>query len=406
MLNLAIGSPLEIDYKKCILTRVGAAGHAIYGPYLPLDPGYYAVEFYLRPAEEYTFDEDEVCAEVDVTAESGQLTLVREAVRLSQLKDGAVFVPLTFHNPVRQRFEFRVQVWGQIPLIIEDRLPVIPLKDANSDYLGLLKQARLPDPNDPSLPEVFRQFLSSFLVMHENNALMRVVDGHLIVTLGGVSFYANSKDDIILVAELFLQHVYNFIADGEWCAIDIGMNIGLASLLLAAKPFVREVHAFEPFTETFERARANLRLNPEIAHKISMYNVGLEDKDDDRTVLINEDQPSGAFTTVGWPDGAPHRISLMNAATMLRPIIEAAKARGRDIVVKVDCEGAEFSIFAALDAGGLLEDISAFMVEWHSIDWRKTQHDLAAPLLRHGFVVFELSRGGENGLFYAVKHRR
>jgi hypothetical protein len=91
---------------------------------------------------------------------------------------------------------------------------------------------------------------------------------------------------------------------------------------------------------------------------------------------------------------------------MLRPIIEAAKARGRDIVVKVDCEGAEFSIFAALDAGGLLEDISAFMVEWHSIDWRKTQHDLAAPLLRHGFVVFELSRGGENGLFYAVKHRR
>jgi FkbM family methyltransferase len=266
----------------------------------------------------------------------------------------------------------------------------------------LLEQARFPDPNSASMPQLFREHLPSFRDLHENGAVIKVVDGRLIVTLG-VSFYANETDDIILVGELFLKQVYNFVADGDWCAIDIGMNIGLASLLLAAKPFVKEVHAYEPFAGTFERARANLSLNPQIAHKISVYNVGLEDKDEDKTVLIRDDRPSGSFTTTGWRVGAPHVISIRNAATTLRPIIEAAKARGRSVIVKVDCEGSEFPIFATLDAHGLMDDISAFMVEWHRIDWRKTQQDLMAPLLHRGFAVFDLSPRTGNGFFYAVR---
>lgn len=403
--NPKIGSLIDADGKQCVLTRVGAVGHAIYGPYQRLEPGDYAVEICLRSAEEYSFDQDEICAQFDVAVQQGNVSLERQDIFLSQLQQGEISVPLIFRNTVTQPFEFRLQVSGQIPLIIEERCRVITLEGADADPAALLQATRFPDPHSPSTPELLRTLLPNFRLLHENGAIIKVVNGELIVTLG-VSFHARQVDDIILVGELFLQHVYNFIADGEWCAIDIGMNIGLASLLLAAKPFVREVHAFEPFGDAFERARANLSLNPEIAHKISVYNVGLEDKDDDRTVLIPEDQPSGALVTKGWQSGAPHRIALVNAATTLRPIIEAAKARGRDIVVKVDCEGSEFAIFAALDASGLLEDISAFMVEWHQIDWSKTQHDLMTPLLRRGFVVFDLSRSGVNGFFYAVKHRR
>ena len=403
--NPKIGSLIDADGKQCVLTQAGAVGHAIYGPYQRLEPGDYAVEICLRAAEEYTFDQDEICAQFDVAAQQGNVTLGCQDVFLSQLRHGEIFVPLIFHNPVTQPFEFRVHVSGQIPLIIEERCRVIGLEGPDADHAALLEASRFPDPHSTATPELLRTLLPNFRLLHENGAIIKVVGDGLIVTLG-VSFHARQVDDIILVGELFLSHVYNFVADGEWCAIDIGMNIGLTSLLLAAKPFVREVHAFEPFADTFERARENVSLNPKIAHKISMYNVGLEDKDDDRTVLIEADHPSGAFTTKGWRSGEPHRISLMNAATTLRPIIAAAKTRGRDIVVKVDCEGAEFPIFAALDASGLLEDISAFMVEWHPIDWRQTQHDLMAPLLRHGYVVFDLSRSGVNGFFYAVKHSR
>ncbi len=405
MLNAAMGSEVEIDGKKCILTQVGAVGHAVYGPYKPLDPGYYAVEFCLRPAEENSIDSDDVCAQVDVAVQSGTVILAKEEIRLSNLQSGGIFVPLTFHNSVRQPFEFRVGVSGQIPLIIEDHCPVVVLEDANADHVALLEQARFPDPNSASTPQVFRDLLPSFRDLHQSGAVIKLVDGRLIVSLG-VSFYANEVDDIILVGELFLKQVYNFVADGEWCAIDIGMNIGLASLLLAAKPFVKEVHGFEPFTATFERACANLNLNPDIAHKISVYNVGLEDKDEDRTVLIGDDRPSGSFTTTGWPAGAPHVISIRNAATTLRPIIEAAKARGRNVIVKVDCEGSEFPIFATLDTNGFLDNISAFMVEWHRLDWRKTQQDLMAPLLHRGFLVFDLSPRAGNGFFYAVRNRQ
>lgn len=405
MLNTAVGSEVEIDGKKCILTRSGAVGHAIYGPYKPLDPGYYAVEFCVRPAEECAIGNDEVCAQVDVVVQSGNVVLAQEDIHLSRLQSGAIFVPLSFHNDVRQPVEFRVAVSGQIPLIIDDHCPVIALNDKDADYVALLEQARFPDPNSASVPQVFRDLLPSFRDLHENGAIIKVIDGRLIVTLG-VSFYANETDDMILVGELFLRQVYNLIAEGEWCAIDIGMNIGLASLLLAAKPFVKEVHAFEPFASTFERACANLGLNPDIAHKITAYNLGLEDKDEDKTVLIRDDRPSGAFTTTGWRVGTPQVISIRNAATTLRPIIEAAKARGRNVIVKVDCEGSEFPIFATLDTHGLMDDISAFMVEWHRIDWQKTQQDLIAPLLRRGFVVFDLSPRTGNGFFYAVRRHQ
>jgi FkbM family methyltransferase len=404
--NPKIGSLVDADGTQCILTKAGAVGHAIYGPYQRLEPGYYAVEICLRAAEEYAFDRDEICAQFDAAVQQGDVILGCQDIFLSQLQHGEIFVPLAFHNTVTQPFEFRLHVSGKIPLIIEERCRVIPLEGADADHAALLPATRFPDPHNASTPELLRTLLPSFRLLHENGAIINVADEGLIVELGSVSFHARQVDDIILVGELFLNHVYNFLADGEWCAIDIGMNIGLASLLLAAKPFVREVHAFEPFADTFERARANLSLNPEIADKISLYNVGLADKDEDKTVLIPNERPSGSFEIKGSPSGVPHRIFVRNAATALRPIIKAAKARGRDVIVKVDCEGSEFPIFAALDADGLIEHISAFMVEWHKIDWSKTQQDLMAPLLRRGFLVFDLSREGANGFFYAVRHRR
>ena len=75
----------------------------------------------------------------------------------------------------------------------------------------------------------------------------------------------------------------------------------------------------------------------------------------------------GARSTVAVAGGVPTNVSLKDAATMLRPVIEDAKARGLAVVVKVDCEGSEFAIFRSLAAAGLLSQIDAFMVEWHAM---------------------------------------
>jgi FkbM family methyltransferase len=167
--------------------------------------------------------------------------------------------------------------------------------------------------------------------------------------------------------------------------------------------FVKQVHSFEPFKGTYGRARANLSLNPEMSAKVSAHNFGLADADEDKTVLIKDESDSAAFSIRGSESGTPMPICVRNAAAVLGPIIEAAKANGLCIIAKIDCEGSEFPIFETLEQQGLLAEISAFMVEWHRGNWGKTERDLIAPLLMHGFTVFDLTGKTGNGLFYAVK---
>lgn len=104
--------------------------------------------------------------------------------------------------------------------------------------------------------------------------------------------------------------------------------------------------------------------------------------------------------------GTPVHIVLKDAASALRPIIADARTRGREIILKVDCEGGEFGIFATLERNGLLDDVTAFMVEWHRMFEDKTEDNLIEPLKRAGFVVFDLTRPTGNGFFYAAKVRR
>ena len=67
-----------------------------------------------------------------------------------------------------------------------------------------------------------------------------------------------------------------------------------------------------------------------------------------------------------------------------------------------------------LESAGVLGKISAFMVEWHKGVGEKTQKDLIEPLLKHGFIIFDItasSGGGRNavsgnGFFYAARLHR
>jgi len=96
-------------------------------------------------------------------------------------------------------------------------------------------------------------------------------------------------------------------------------------------------------------------------------------------------------------------LSIRDAATTLGPIIEAALARGRRIVMKIDCEGSEFQIFDSLERAGLLDKITAVMVEWHRVFDGKSQHTLMEPLRQRGFVTIDRSPRTGNGFFYAVR---
>ena len=404
MLNAAVGSEVKTQGKTCILTRLGAAGDAIYGPYESLFPGYYAVQFNLGAAEDRNFDRDELCAWVDVAAEFGTVILAREDIRLSRLPEGPISIQLAFHNQVKQNLEFRVGVSGCIQLLIEEHRQLVRLEEADTDYAALLSAAKFPDASLMPDPILYREVQPTLRHLYENGATVKGVGNDIVMTIDGVSFYVRERDDLAFVQEIFLNSTYNVLSEQDCCVIDIGMNIGLASLMFAMKPFVKEVHSFEPFEPTYARARANLSLNQTIAHKISANNYGLSDKDETKTVKVPDHISSGALASDGWSSGTPHNVVVRNAAKALAPIIAEARRNGRPVIAKVDCEGSEYRIFRTLQERGLLGDISAFMVEWHWIGGEHTCAGLTTALEANGFIVFDLThREAKNGLFYAVK---
>ena len=402
MLNLNIGSGLERDGRACILTNKGARGHAVYGPYMQVEPGRYVVEFELEAYQTGSASDDDVAATIDVAAEYGQLIFAQRDLKVSELR-GASFTSLVFSTTVSQALEFRVGTNGAVVLLAYDHRRVLRLDEESVDPQALLDATRFPDPARVQVPDFFLKHSRSLRRLYENGATIAISGGDVVVTIDDVSFFARIEDDLRFVHEIFSQHAYNLLSNRDWCVIDIGMNIGLVTMSFAKRPTVREVHSFEPFRKTYDRAVANLSLNQDIAGKVSTHNFGLADVDRDETIVIQDIGDSGMLSIRGSSEGTPEHIVVRDAAKVLGPIFAAAKARGLAVVAKVDCEGSEFEVFETLEANDLLHEVSAFAVEWHRGRAGKSQQTLLAPLLREGFLAIDLSGDTGNGFFYAIR---
>src|ERR1700722_13376321 len=108
MLNLKVGSSVNMEGKRCIITAEGTPGHAVYGPYERRDPGLYSVDYNISLPSKYKYkykykykrDESIPCARVDVTSDQGNSILARQEVLLSDLlsdlRGGSVSLNLRF----------------------------------------------------------------------------------------------------------------------------------------------------------------------------------------------------------------------------------------------------------------------------------------------------------------------
>lgn len=218
-------------------------------------------------------------------------------------------------------------------------------------------------------------------------------------------------DGILIVNEIFKNDEYHFDIGKEAVVIDIGMNIGLASLYFAARDEVKMVYGFEPFKPTFRQAVFNFKINEKYAQKIHSYNYGLGHIDKELSLEYCPRTPGRMSTvkTIGEIDPNHKRethtetVQIKNASTEIKKIIE--RHRDQKIVLKCDAEGAEKEIFESLDAADVLKDIDVLMLEYHF------SYDI--PLLemfkRNGFVCFKQKlttlETGDFGMIRAVKAR-
>lgn len=209
-----------------------------------------------------------------------------------------------------------------------------------------------------------------------------------IITVAGIKVREYPDRVIETINEVILRQDYDFFEGGRsFVMIDVGMNVAISTLLKASSTVYRNVYGFEPLRPTYDIAKSNIDLNPQLSGKIDTFNIGLSDADEELEVLFTLDEimstsSEGTFDSCFPKDATREKISVRRASDTLGPII--GKHEGESIFLKIDCEGAEFKILPDLARSGLLKKISVVIVEWHHRD----PSELLDLLTANGFFYF------------------
>jgi FkbM family methyltransferase len=198
--------------------------------------------------------------------------------------------------------------------------------------------------------------------------------------------------------EIFIENSYGINLAQDATVLDIGANIGDSSIYFAQLPFVKKVYCFEPFPITFQQSQFNFNLNAHLKEKIIPYNFGLSNKDKVLDNVNFDIKETGGMTSVesDAPKKGKATIKLKSVVGVFEKICSQTKSK---IIVKCDCEGAEYEIFDALDKSGQLKRIDFCLIEYH-----KGMEPLVEIFLRNGFVLLtKFTTGMGIGYLTAIK---
>lgn len=182
---------------------------------------------------------------------------------------------------------------------------------------------------------------------------------------GEVVIHEKGGTDHDTVVEIFGENTYAVNLLPETVVIDMGMNIGAASLYFAGNKNVVHVYGFEPFPDTYGRACENIARNPEwISNKISTYNIAIADKEGEQQVSVQTENTGWRNIFLKGADEGAIRIKCRAAKDVVQEIID--RGEGKRYVLKIDTEGSEFLIFSSLSEAGIFHDIDAIVMEYHA----------------------------------------
>jgi len=245
-------------------------------------------------------------------------------------------------------------------------------------------------------------------IRNERNELLSSgfkIDAGIITTPQGIKMDVSRAIDrpLYLVKVVFLRSEYNLNIKRESILFDIGMNRGAASLLFASNRNIKKIYAYEPFKPTFESAKRNLELNPQLSEKIKAFNFGLGKTEETLELPYMVEATGGMSTThdvcKNQKDTKKETVVIKDAAREFASVLEENK--DKYIIVKCDCEGAEFEIFERLKEENLISRLDVVIMEYH---FEKPDR-LIDILTENAFAVQTKvgSRKSKTGYIYAVR---
>jgi FkbM family methyltransferase len=217
-------------------------------------------------------------------------------------------------------------------------------------------------------------------------------DGHLVADVDGVRFRIDHEGSLFIIDEIFAERLYDLRLNEDLLVVDVGMNVGIASLFFAGMQNIKAVYSYEPLPETVEQAKNNFALNPLISSKIQPHLCGISDYAGKISVPATV-SGSAVFSTDasfidahGMNKGDTVEVDIIH----IRDVMEKIRAThpGVRVLLKLDCEGEEYKIMDHLSVNGYMPMIAAVALEWHV----KGYEPLVAIFEQHGFSVFNLGR--------------
>ncbi len=219
-----------------------------------------------------------------------------------------------------------------------------------------------------------------------------------------LKIYVESLEEFNILNEVFVNNDYNYKTTENSILIDIGTNIGITSLFFSKLRYIKAIYAFEPILDTFEQAKYNFSLNKNISKVKSFKNIGLGMNNRSETFFYNK-RTKGNTGIRG--ELSPSYSNQKNTETRDVIICDVSvefdeilkNLSGEKVIVKMDCEGAEYEIIENLHKSGILNKIDVLLIEWHD----KGSRVIEDTLLDCGFCLFSQKLSPITGMIYAYK---
>ena len=246
------------------------------------------------------------------------------------------------------------------------------------------------------------RYVCDILVSYPSLKITDCNNGVLFI-FSGLEIYVETVEEIFIIDEVFVKMSYNFISLDKIILIDVGANVGISSLFFSKQDNVVKIYAFEPIDDTFNQGRDNFKRNHTVSKVIKFLNIGLAYNDREDVFMFN---PNFKGNTGLRGELSPNfekdlvtekKVVLKDASVEIKKIIDANP--NMKIVLKMDCEGAEYEIFDNINQSGIINDIDYLLIEWHD----KGAKDLENILQQNGFSFFSQNSSNNAGMIYAFK---
>ncbi len=236
-------------------------------------------------------------------------------------------------------------------------------------------------------------------MLHEQGFETAKTPAGVMVKNKDLTILGRSDNTYWTVHGVLCDEAYAFSSEQNFIVLDIGFNIGVASLYYALKKNVTHIYAFEPFEPTYKQGLINLEINKHLSNKITPHNFGLGSQNGFVGISYNPERPGSMSSVVDRYAGSTQieKIEIKNASEVCGPIFNRHTEK---ILLKIDCEGAEKEILATLSKDNLLQKVHAIAMEWHF-----TPPVYINRILNKNnfFVFYNNINPGKLGMAYAFK---